>query len=126
MCLQSVLRGKEFTTEEFTAKDTAAAVAMYTFDFGEGGGRDARQEPVQAAELCAGLEGEEEGESKKTERIKGVRDALCLVMTALRKLPVVEGGVTLYRGIRREVDLRQYKEGRGLLCGLRSRPHRLT
>ena len=28
------MRGKEFTTEEFTAKDTAAAVAMYTFDFG--------------------------------------------------------------------------------------------
>ena len=40
-----------------------------------------------------------------------MRDALGLVMTALRKHPVVEGCVTLYRGIRREVDLRQYKEG---------------
>ena len=55
------------------------------------GGRDARQEPVQAAELCAGLKEEEEGESKKDERIKGVREALCLVMTALRKPPVVDG-----------------------------------
>ena len=51
-----MLRGKEFTTEEFTAKDAAAVAAMYTFDF-DGGGRDVRQELVQAAELCAGLEG---------------------------------------------------------------------
>ena len=93
MCLQSV-EGREFT-----AKDTAAAAAMYTFDFG-GGRKEARQEPVQAAELCPGLE-EGEGESKKDERIKGVRDALCLVMTALRKDPVVEGCVTLYQGARR-------------------------
>ena len=29
------VEGKEFTTEEFTAKDaTAAVAAMYTFDFG--------------------------------------------------------------------------------------------
>ena len=35
MCLQRVLREREFTTEEFTAKD--AAVAMYTFDFGKEG-----------------------------------------------------------------------------------------
>ena len=48
--------------------------------------------------------------------MKGVRGALCLVMTALRKLPVVEGCVTLYRGTRREVDLRPYKEGRDC-CG---------
>ena len=34
MCLQRVLREREFTTEEFTAKDAAAAVAMYTFYFG--------------------------------------------------------------------------------------------
>ena len=60
---------REFTTEEFTTKDTAAAVvAMYTFNFG-GGGRDARQDPVQAAELCAGLEGGEEGGSPR--RLKG-------------------------------------------------------
>ena len=90
-----MLRGKEFITEEFTVKDPAAAVtAMYTFNF-DGGGRDVRQELVQAAELCAGLEegGGEKGEwmSKKDERIKGVRDALCLVMAALRKLPGVGG-----------------------------------
>ena len=90
MCFQRELRGREFTTKEFTAKDAAAVVAMYTLNFWEGGRRDVRQEPVQAAELCAGLE-EGEGESKKDERRKGVRDALCLVMTALRKLPVVEG-----------------------------------
>ena len=31
------MRGNEFTTKEFTAKDAAAAVAaMYTFDFGGG------------------------------------------------------------------------------------------
>ena len=46
-----------------------------------------------------------------------MRDALCLVMTALPKLPVVEGCVTLYRGVRREVDLRQYKEGRDCCVG---------
>ena len=34
--------------------------------------------------------------------------------------------MTLYRGVRREVDPRQYKEGRGLLCGLGSRPHHLA
>ena len=52
--------------------------------------------------------------ANKIEEIKGVRDVLYLVMTALRKLPVVEG-MTLYRGIRREVDLRQYKEGRTIV-----------
>ena len=69
--------------------------------------------------LNSGLDSKEEkkGESKKDERIKGVRDALCLVMTALRKLPVVEGRVTLYRGIRREVDLRQCKEERCCCVG---------
>ena len=118
-CVSRVLRGREFIAKEFTAKDTAAAAAaMYTFDFGGGGGKDVRQEPVQAAGLCAGLEGEEEeGDSKKAERIKGVRDALGLVMAALRKLPVVEGCVTLYRGVRREVDLRQCKEGRDCCVG---------
>ena len=54
-CASRVLRGRGFTTEEFTAKDAAAVVAIYTFDFG-GGGRDVRQEPAQAAELCVGLE----------------------------------------------------------------------
>ena len=118
MCLQSA-EGKEFT-----AKDTAA-VAMHTFDFGRE--RDARQEPVQAAELCAGLEEEEEeGESKKDERMKGVRDALCLVMTALRKLPVVEGCDAVPRDQEGGGPEAVQGAAAGLLCGVRSRPHRLT
>ena len=62
----------------------------------------------------------------KDERIKGVRDALCLVMTALRKLPVVEGVCdTVPRG--QEGDGPEAVQGgAGLLCGLGSRPHRLA
>ena len=87
MCLQRVLRGKS------SQRRTLLLLSPCTRSTLEGGGgRDVRQEPVQAAELCAGLEGGEgEGESKKDERIKGVRDALCHVMTALCKLPAVEG-----------------------------------
>ena len=109
---------------EFTAKD-AAAVAMHTFNFG-GGGRDARQEPIQAAGLCTGLEEEgEEGEYKKDERIKGVRDALCLVMTTLRKLPVVEGCDAVPRG-QEGGGPEAVQGGAGLLCELHPRPHHLT
>ena len=79
--------------------------------------------------LNSGLDSKEEkkGESKKDERIKGVRDALCLVMTALRKLPVVVEGVcdAVPRG-QEGGGPEAVQGGAGLLCGLHSRPHRLT
>ena len=78
------------------------------------GGRDARQEPVQAAELCTGLEGEEGGESKKAERIKGVRDALCPCDDRPAQAPCC-GGVC--DAVPRDQDLRQCKEGRDCCVG---------
>ena len=54
-----------------------------------------------------------------------VRDVMYLVMTALRKLPV-ERGMTLYRGIRSKVDVRQYKVGSTGDSTPDSHPHRLT
>ena len=54
-----------------------------------------------------------------------MRDALCLVMTVLRKLPVAEGCDAVPRG--KEGGGSEAVQGReGLLCVLRSRPHRLT
>ena len=98
---------------DFTLDDDAA-VCLYTFDFG-----DDRYDINPYRLLNRALR----ADKHKIEEIVKVRDVLCLIMASLRKLPVVEG-VTLCRGVRREVDLRQYKEGRVLLCGLRSRPHR--
>ena len=66
---------------------------MYTFDFGgeeEEGMHDKNPYRLLDSALDSKKKGKKE-ESKKDERIKGVRDVLCLVMTALRKLPVVEG-----------------------------------
>ena len=64
-------------------------------------------------------------EKNVVKEIVKVRDVLYLVMAALRKLPVVRG-VTLYRGIRSKVDVRQYKEGSTGDSIHGSRLHRLT
>ena len=58
--------------------------------------------------------------------MKGVRDALCLVMTALRKLPVVEGCDAVPRGQEGGGPEAVQGAAAGLLCGLRSRPHHLA
>ena len=64
---------------------------MYTLDFG--GEKEGMHDKNPHRLLNSALDSKEkEGEeSKKAERIKGVRDALCLVMTTLRKLPVMGG-----------------------------------
>ena len=71
---------------------------------------------------------EKNGESKKDERMKGARDALCLVMTTLRKLPCCCGGVCDAVPRDQEGGGPEAVQGAaaGLLCGLRSRLHRLA
>ena len=60
-----MLRGKEFTTEEFTAKD-AAAVAMYTFDFGKEGMYD--KNPYRLLDSALDLKEKKQGSPR---RLKG-------------------------------------------------------
>ena len=91
---------KGYVAGHFTLED-AAAVSLYTFDFG---GDRYEMNPYRM--LNKALRAEE----NITEEIVKVRDVLYLIMSALRKLPVVSG-VTLYRGIRSKVDSKQYKEG---------------
>ena len=62
-----MLRGKEFTTEEFTAKD-AAAVAMYTFDFGE---EEGMYDKNPHRLLNSALDSKEEKKKRSPRRTKG-------------------------------------------------------
>ena len=90
--------GKLF--EGFT-EDDAAALAMYTYDFGSS---MFEYNPYRL--LNTALVG------RNTAGLARAKDALYLVMTALRKLPKVRGRI-LYRGVRSEVNLDKdhYHEG---------------
>ena len=77
--------------------DDVAAIAMYTFDFGV---NKSDRSPYHLVNAALALNDPDE--------VKNVKGILYLVMTALRKLPVVHGKV-LHRGIRSEVFA-----GRGL------------
>ena len=98
-----LLKDKGLVTEEFNVED-AAAVALYTFDFGKDGMYE--MNPYRLLNKALSTKKKEE----KAKQLVKVRDVLYLVMCALRKLPAVKG-VTLYRGIRDKVDMNQYKEG---------------
>ena len=84
----------------FTIED-AATVSMYTFDFG---GDRYEMNPYWL------LNNALRTDKNKVQEIVRVRDIVYLVVSSLRKLPVVKG-VTLYRGIRNKVSTSQYKEG---------------
>lgn len=77
----------------------AMAVAMYTFDFG-----NANYDLNPYRLLNAALA------SQNVEEVKKVRDLLYVVMTSLRRMPVVRG-MTLYRGIRSSIDMSVHKVG---------------
>ena len=68
------------------------------------------------------------GESKKDERIKGVRDALCPCDDRPCASSLLWKGVcdAVLRGQEGGGPEAVQGGGAGLLCGLRSRPHRLT
>ena len=82
-------------------KDDAAALAMYTFDFGA---KHYESNPFRL--INKGLVG---GTTESLTRIRGL---LYLVTTALRKLPRVTGR-TLYRGVRKDANIDQkcYNDG---------------
>lgn len=81
------------------SENDAMAVSMYTFDFGTVN-YDMNPYRILNAALA----------SQDVEDVKKVRDLLYVVMTSLRRLPVVRG-VTLYRGIRDSVDMGVYQVG---------------
>ena len=80
-------------------RDDAMAVSMYTFDFG-----NANYDLNPYRMLNGALA------SQDVEEVKKVRDMLYVVMTSLRRMPVVRG-VTLYRGIRSSIDMSVHKVG---------------
>lgn len=93
---ESIAHAKEqecIAHDGFTEED-AAAVAMYTFDFGEDGNFEENPYRVINKSLVS-------QDRAKLEQAKGL---LYLVMSAVRKLPRVCGKV-LYRGVRSEVNL---------------------
>lgn len=73
-------------------KDDAAAIAMYTYESSTEGYGMNPYRIINNALL-----------SKDPEELKKVKDILYLVMTALRKLPIVHG-IVLHRGIRDNVN----------------------
>ena len=80
--------------------DDAAAVAMYTFDFGP---KEYDHNPYRIINR--------ELNGRTANGLIRIRDALYLLMKALRKLPIVKGK-TLYRGVKCRVDTQdQYREG---------------
>ena len=84
------LQAKEKLPKELTVDD-AAAIAMYTFDFGTG---EIKYNPYRLINSALN--------NKTEENLRKVRDILYLVISSLRKLPVVHG-IHLYRGIRVDV-----------------------
>ena len=88
------IAGKLFGT--FTEAD-AAAVSMYTFDFGA---EDFENNPYRV--INKALTGTENPES--------IRGLLFIMMSALRKLPRSQGRM-LYRGVRENVRKDMYREG---------------
>ena len=90
--------GKLF--EGFT-EDDAAAIAMYTYDFGSD---NFESNPYRLINRSLS--------SNDPTQITKIRGILCLVMVALRKLPRVSNKI-LYRGLRRGVSLDEdhYCEG---------------
>ena len=68
-CASRVLRGRKFTTEEFTTKDTAAVVAMYTFDFG--GEEEGMYDKNPYRLLNSGLDSKKEKKEGSPRRTKG-------------------------------------------------------
>ena len=105
------MRGRE--CEGFGAED-AAAVGLYTFDFG----RDEDYERNPYRVINRALASRAEGE---LERASGL---VLVVLRSLRKLPRCTGR-TLYRGVCGDVDMASYREGRPS-CGAGSRPRRPT
>ena len=82
--------------EGFTVAD-AAAVAMYTFDFGDD---DGEYNPYELIDDALAFEG----------RAESVRGILFVLMRALRKLPRCEDRL-LYRSLRGAIDGDMYKKG---------------
>ena len=107
------MRGR--TAGDFTLDD-AAAVCLYTLEVHKN-----KYEMNPYVLLNRALR----AEKNVVKEIVKALDVLFLVMTALRKLPV-ERGMTLYRGIRSKVDVRQYKVGSTGDSTPDSHPHRLT
>ena len=85
-------------SEEFTADD-AAAIAMYTFDFGTG---DFEANPSSIINKAIG--------EKRTDDLEKASDLIYLLMTALRKLPRITG-MCLYRCVGSEIDIDEYRDG---------------
>ena len=86
---------------EGLTKDDAAALAMYTFDFGV---KHYESNPFRLIN--------KDLVTRSKESLKRIRGLLYLVMSALRKLPRVTGR-TLYRGVRKDanIDQKHYAEG---------------
>ena len=82
-------------------KDDAAAIAMYTYDFGPS---KIESNPYRIINKAL--------TSRDPKIIKSARGLLCLLMAALRRLPRVSG-MTLYRGVRGDFSLdgERYVEG---------------
>lgn len=80
-------------------KEDVAAITMYTYDLGS---TDFEYNPYRLINKALS-----DGNKQDFDKIRGL---LFLVMSSLRKLKRVEGE-TLYRGIRRAIDLDNYKEG---------------
>lgn len=85
--------------DNFT-KDDAIAVAVYTFDFGP---EMAEINPYRIINKVLVENSKEE--------LQKVRDLLFIILSALRKLPRVEGK-TLYRGMKETVNKNSYKKGK--------------
>lgn len=85
-------------SEEFTADD-AAAIAMYTFDFGT---EDFEINPSSVINKAF--------REKRTEDLEKAGGLIYLLMTALRKLPRISG-MCLHRCVDSEIDIDKYRDG---------------
>lgn len=72
--------------------DDAATIAMYTFDFGTS---HIKSNPYSLVNFALN--------NRTEERVNKIKDLLYLIISALRKLPIVHG-IYLYRGIRVDVS----------------------
>lgn len=99
-CSAEMNGGSKSSVNEFSVED-AAAVCLYTYDFG---GDKNEMNPHNMLNNALRVD------KNAAKNVADVRDILYLVMTALRKLPIKCGAV-LYKGTREKVDENLYKEG---------------
>lgn len=100
LCMRAATAAEnEGRLEAGITKDDAAAIALYTYDFGPG---DFESNPYRILNTALA--------SNNSNDLKRVRGLIFIVTRALRKLPICEN-ITLYRGIRDNVDRDMYKVG---------------